>query len=314
MVFTSLNRSQAPVEAEEKYPALHIIRPPLRGHMRTLTTAILPCGYLLALLASPVSAQVPQGPAWQIDTSHSEMTDQPSVTLTLEDLESVRYVPRRLLIVQCVENHLDVHVSTGLPLQALDESTPVRLRWDSGPAERAYWSISTDYRSAFAPDSRPFLRQLLANPDLRIEVQSDEAGAQTIKFNARGLEQYMPTLNAACPEPPPDVSAGSLSVTWDATYEDSVVEEKPTVLSASEPEYPSLLRAAGVTGRVLVEAVIDPRGRAEPASIKVVQSPNPGFDAPAKRYVQRALFRPARIHGLPVRARTTVAVDFAITR
>jgi len=46
---------------------------------------------------------------------------------------------------------------------------------------------------------------------------------------------------------------------------------------------------------------IDTTGRAEPPSVKVIQSPTPGFDQPAKNYVLRALFRPARVHGRAVR-------------
>src|SRR5258706_11210924 len=40
----------------------------------------------------------------------------------------------------------------------------------------------------------------------------------------------------------------------------------------------SLLRQAAIQGRVLVQAIIDTAGRAEPPSVKVIQSPNPGFD------------------------------------
>ena len=42
---------------------------------------------------------------------------------------------------------------------------------------------------------------------------------------------------------------------------------------------------------MLVQAIIDTSGRAEPPSVKIIQSPNPGFDQPAKNYVLRALFR-----------------------
>lgn len=100
----------------------------------------------------------------------------------------------------------------------------------------------------------------------------------------------------------------------DQVFMESVVEERPELLSGPQLTYPDLLRQAGVQGRVLVQAIIDTSGRAEPASVKVIQSPNPGFDQPAKNYVMRALFRPARVHGRAVRVLINQPVDFKITR
>ena len=47
--------------------------------------------------------------------------------------------------------------------------------------------------------------------------------------------------------------------------------------------------------------------------MKIVQSPNPGFDQPAKQAVLRALFRPARVHGRAVRVLVNIPYDFKIT-
>jgi TonB family protein len=94
---------------------------------------------------------------------------------------------------------------------------------------------------------------------------------------------------------------------------ESIVEEKPTVLSGPQLLYPELLRQAGIQGRVLVQAVIDTTGRAEPGTVKVIQSPNPGFDQPARQYAFKALFRPARVHGRAVRVLINLPVDFRLT-
>ena len=100
----------------------------------------------------------------------------------------------------------------------------------------------------------------------------------------------------------------------DQVFMESVVEERPEVLSGPQPQYPDLLRQAGIQGRVIVQAIIDTSGRAEPPSVKVIQSPNPGFDQPAKNYVLRALFRPARVHGRAVRVLINLPIDFKIKR
>ncbi|MEX2156418.1 MAG: energy transducer TonB [Gemmatimonadales bacterium] len=100
----------------------------------------------------------------------------------------------------------------------------------------------------------------------------------------------------------------------DQVFMESVVEERPEVLSGPSLVYPDLLRQAGVQGRVVVQAIIDTSGRAEPPSVKIIQSPNPGFDQPAKQYVLRALFRPARVHGRAVRVLVNLPIDFKIKR
>ena len=98
----------------------------------------------------------------------------------------------------------------------------------------------------------------------------------------------------------------------DQVFMESVVEERPEVLSGPALNYPDVLRQAGVQGRVLVQAIIDTSGRAEPPSVKVIQSPNPGFDQPAKNYVLRAMFRPGRVHGRAVRVLLNLPLDFKI--
>jgi periplasmic protein TonB len=101
--------------------------------------------------------------------------------------------------------------------------------------------------------------------------------------------------------------------TGNEVFMESIVEEKPDRLSGPQPLYPELLRQAGIQGRVMVQAIIDTTGRAEPASVKVLQSPNPGFDQNAKTMVLKSLFRPARVHGRAVRVLINIPIDFRIT-
>src|SRR5437868_15540634 len=93
---------------------------------------------------------------------------------------------------------------------------------------------------------------------------------------------------------------------------EAIVEEKPAVLSGPVPVYPELLKQAQITGRVLVQAIVDTLGRAEPPSVKVLQSPNPGFDQSAKNYVLKCLFRPVRVHGRAVRVLVQIPIDFRL--
>jgi periplasmic protein TonB len=106
--------------------------------------------------------------------------------------------------------------------------------------------------------------------------------------------------------------ATGLVPTGNEVFMEAIVEEKPAVLSGPPPTYPELLKQAGIQGRVLVQAIVDTLGRAEPGSIKVLQSPNPGFDQSARNYVQKALFRPARVHGRAVRVLIQIPIEFRI--
>jgi TonB family protein len=96
----------------------------------------------------------------------------------------------------------------------------------------------------------------------------------------------------------------------DAALSESTLDERPVFLSGPPLQYPGLLRQAGIQGRVLVRAVIDTTGRAEPASVRVVESPHPGFDQAAKNLVLQARFRQGRVRGRAVRVLIEFPVEF----
>lgn len=107
-------------------------------------------------------------------------------------------------------------------------------------------------------------------------------------------------------------TAGGLAPGADEVFSETVVDEVPMLLAAPAPEYPSLLRQAGITGRVVLQAIVDTTGRAEPSSIKVVESPNVGFERASRQWMLKALFRPARLRGRPVRVYVHLPLDFTI--
>jgi periplasmic protein TonB len=108
-------------------------------------------------------------------------------------------------------------------------------------------------------------------------------------------------------------AANGLVPTGNEVFMEAIVEEKPSVLSAPPPPYPDMLKQAGIQGRVLIQAVIDTTGRAEPNSVKILQSPNPGFEAGSRSWIMHALFRPARVHGRAVRVLIQVPLDYKLT-
>src|SRR5712692_1595699 len=288
--------------------------------MRTLRISIA-----TLLLASSAYAQRASRPASTDPWEVTELTNRPSLTLELPALNTVRaaggagaartaaFEVRPVLLVRCQDRELDVFVATGSVLESDDNvMTPVRMQWGSEappapPPAESRWSRSTDSTSAFAPDPRALLRQLVSNPDLRVDIHPSGKSAQLIRFNARGLERHMAQVDAACP---PDGKGDGHSSATDQVYAEATVDERAEVVSAPPLEYPPALRQAGLEGRVTVQAVIDTLGRAEPASLKVIARPNTAFDQSARAYVLHAVFRPARVKGRPVRVLITVPVDY----
>ena len=274
--------------------------------MRTLRISVA-----TLLLASSASAQRATRPASTDPWEVTELTNRPSLTLELPALNTVRaaaFEVRSVLVVRCQDRQLDVFVSTGSVLDADDMvMTPVRIQWGSAAWADSRWSRSTDSTSAFAPDPRGLLRQLVSNPDLRLEIHPSGKSAQLIHFNARGLDRHMSQVEAACP--PGGNRDGRAA---DQVYAEAAVDERAEILSAPPLEYPPALRHAGLQGRVSVQAVIDTLGRAELASVKVIARPNTAFDESARAYVLHAVFRPARVKGRAVRVLITVPVNYRI--
>jgi len=271
--------------------------------MRTLRISVA-----TLLLASAAHAQRVTPPASTDPWEVTELTNRPSLTLELPALTTVRaavFEVRPVLLVRCQDRLLDVFVSTGSVLASDDHvRTPVRLQWDSAPPADSRWNRSTDSTSAFTPDPRALLRQLVSHPDLQLEIHPSGKSAQLIRFNARGLDGHMSQVDAACP-PGGEGRA-------DQVYAEATVDERAEIVSAPPLEYPPALRHAGLQGRVTVRAVIDTLGRAEPASLKVITHPNTAFDQSARAYVLQAVFRPARVKGRAVRVLISVPVDYRI--
>ena len=108
------------------------------------------------------------------------------------------------------------------------------------------------------------------------------------------------------------VAAAPPAARPDSVYAMDLLEELPVRVSGPAARYPDLLRAARITGRVMLQFVIDTAGRAEAGSMRVTSSTNRMFDTPAIDAVSAWLFQPARIGGHPVRALVLMPVDFVM--
>ena len=90
------------------------------------------------------------------------------------------------------------------------------------------------------------------------------------------------------------------------------VQERPHLVSGLALTYPASLLLARVTGRVVVEAVIDTTGRVEEGTVRVIESTDARFNESAKVYLQAARFTPGRIAGRAVPVRFQMPVEFKL--
>jgi periplasmic protein TonB len=91
---------------------------------------------------------------------------------------------------------------------------------------------------------------------------------------------------------------------------------EPVLIESSKvlPRYPELARRAGVSGRVILEAIIQIDGTV--ASVRVLRETpaHVGFGEAAKAAVERWRYRPGTQEDRPVAVYFTVIVDFALAR
>lgn len=99
----------------------------------------------------------------------------------------------------------------------------------------------------------------------------------------------------------------------DQTYLDFQVEQVVKVKSLVAPEYPPQLRSAGVVGQVLVQFVVDERGKAQMNTFKVLKSRANAFSESVKWSISQTTFYPAELQGRKVKQLVQQPFTFAAT-
>ncbi len=146
------------------------------------------------------------------------------------------------------------------------------------------------------------------------------APSRTLQRVPASVRQPVPVPQAAtafaqqsAPSPARRAAPGCTQQRQEVYSEDSVTE-RPERVNTPRLRYPDSLRAAGIGGRVLVQAIIDPSGHVESASVRILESSHPGFEAPAQEGVLASTYRPGRIDGRAVRVRVRMPINFQVAR
>lgn len=91
-----------------------------------------------------------------------------------------------------------------------------------------------------------------------------------------------------------------------------IPEIPPRLNGMSRPEYPDPLLQARTEGHVVLQALVDVRGRVKQSSIVVVQAAHPEFADAVRRAMAEAEFRPAWFAGMRIEAWVTFSAYFDI--
>jgi periplasmic protein TonB len=108
------------------------------------------------------------------------------------------------------------------------------------------------------------------------------------------------------------VEGGTAPPTDQAYFEFQVEKTVVAAPGSCKPQFPDMLRTAGVSGQVLAQFIVGMDGRIEKGSFKVLKSDNDQFTAAVRRSLDCQRFLPAETGGRKVRMVVQQPFDFSI--
>jgi protein TonB len=124
-------------------------------------------------------------------------------------------------------------------------------------------------------------------------------------FTGKGVEGGIGTGIAGGTGPVPTV-AGEVFLAAE-------VDDPPQAQTAGgvcEPQFPAVMKAAGINGKVIMQFVVNTDGRVDQGSMKIMSSTHKAFEDPAKQAMFKCPFKPGRSRGSPVRVLVQQAISF----
>jgi TonB family protein len=144
--------------------------------------------------------------------------------------------------------------------------------------------------------------QFLAGDSSAARAAFRQALALDSTLDVKGLDRVAPVLGEMFQQEKRAAARQAF------VYISGQVNEPPRRLSGPAVQYPSSLLGRHVQGMVEVSAIIDTAGRAEPASVEVLATPDSGLIAPVKHWMLASQFSPGRQKGVLVRVMVQLAV------
>lgn len=147
-------------------------------------------------------------------------------------------------------------------------------------------------------------------------VQPEDPGTKPIDVTQYSGQGPVGTVIGP-PQPKPPVDPGPVGGGGggggDFIPDESMVEVRPVLERNGlgrtlERNYPPVLRDSRVSGRVVVQLIVDENGRPVAGSAQVLEASHPAFGEATLRAIDRFRFRPARMGGTPVPVRVTIPI------
>jgi len=145
-----------------------------------------------------------------------------------------------------------------------------------------------------------------------VVTKADAAAAKGSAPSASSAKAAVAAPATAAQQAPVTVEGKALVPTAKEFKEFTV--DRPAMFAAgsAQPRYPESLRTAGVEGEVVIMVVIDQEGKAEPSTVKVLQSTNELFTTSVKNAIPNMKFTPATVGGHAVKQLLRLPFVFAV--
>ena len=162
------------------------------------------------------------------------------------------------------------------------------------------------FTAAPPPKGFQLLRAPIDIPEDLPELDLTARPTNVDDFSGRGVPNGRSSGVGLAPVPP---------VPADGVYSDAQVE-KPVVLLAGTggPQYPEMLRAAGLEGQVLAQFVVDTLGRADVTTFRALRSDHALFTTAVRAALGRMRFLPAQVGGRNVAQLVHQPFQFSVSR
>lgn len=174
------------------------------------------------------------------------------------------------------------------------------------PSEQPTTPTTPNHR---AVNAAPSVDGVTKVPDLDIRVDLSKVPTGPPDPSARLAD---PGAGEPGPRTTSLLPGGRSDVISPTPYTEATVDKPARLRGVVTPRYPERLRAAGISGRVLVRFIIDTTGRVEPTSVTILESDHDAMADAVRGVIPKLRFDPAEVSGVRVRMLGVMPFEFSL--
>ncbi len=165
----------------------------------------------------------------------------------------------------------------------------------------------------------PALSEPVSSLEHRIDAMHHHLTSSRARIVALGIVAVMALVAACSIDAPTKSGTAKVAAAKDLTapapvyYDFQVTKSAQQVPGGKGPEYPAMLKTAGVVGEVQVQFVVNADGRVDTSTFKVLKSAHPLFTEAVRAWLPDARFTPATVNnGMTVKQLVQMPFVFAL--